>query len=108
MTEEAPSTSSSFLYPLLQTLDHEPPLSDENDNPADNPAQDKYRKLAHDMIRGLVDPGLKSDRKALAPREDSVKPELPSVDRGEGICVIVIVDQHIPRDNQQKYTEGQR
>ena len=63
MTEEAPSTSSSsFLYPLLQTLDHEPPLSDENDNPNDNPAQDKYRILAHDMIRGLVDPGLKPDR----------------------------------------------
>ncbi len=153
MAEEAPSTSSSFLYSLLQTLDHEPPLSDENDNPAENPAQDKYRILAHDMIRGLVDPGLKPDRKELAPREESVEPELPSVDRGEGpavalpvhscgraqdadevpaggrldrgerggaggraleqwkkrspivrdqlkICVIVIVDQHIPRDNQ--------
>jgi phosphatidylinositol 3-kinase len=62
MTEEAPSTSSSFHYPLLQTLDHEPPLSDENDNPADNPAQDKYPILAHDMIHGLVDPGLKPDR----------------------------------------------
>jgi hypothetical protein len=52
----------SFLYPLLQTLDHEPPLTDENENPLDNPAQDKYRILAHDLIRGLVDPGLKPDR----------------------------------------------
>lgn len=52
----------AFLYPLLQTLDHEPPLTDENENPLDNPAQDKYRILAHDLIRGLVDPGLKPDR----------------------------------------------
>ena len=52
----------AFLYPLVQTLDHEPPLTDENENPQDNPAQDKYRILAHDLIRGLVDPGLKPDR----------------------------------------------
>ena len=62
MTEEAPSTSSSFLYPLLQTLDHELPLSDENDNPANNPVQDKHRILPHDMIRkarqeSIVPPG---------------------------------------------------
>ena len=62
MTEEAPLTSSSFLYPLLQTLHHELPLSDENDNPADNPAQDKHRILPHDMIRkarleSIVPPG---------------------------------------------------
>lgn len=49
----------SFLYPLVQTLDFEPPLSDENE---ENPFQDKYRILAHDLIRGLVDPGLKPDR----------------------------------------------
>ena len=52
----------AFLYPLVQILDHEPPLADENENPQDNPAQDKYRILAHDLIRGLVDPGLKPDR----------------------------------------------
>jgi hypothetical protein len=50
----------AFLYPLVQTLDYEPPLAEEN--PTDNPAQDKYRILAHDLIRGLVDPGLKPDR----------------------------------------------
>lgn len=55
-------TPQSFLYPLIQVLDHEPPLTDENDNVQDNPAQDKYRILAHDLIRGLVDPGLKPDR----------------------------------------------
>ena len=55
-------TPQSLLYPLVQVLDHEPPLTDENDNIQDNPAQDKYRILAHDLIRGLVDPGLKPDR----------------------------------------------
>jgi len=61
---DAPTTDTpqSFLYPLVQILDHEPPLTDENDNVQDNPAQDKYRILAHDLIRGLVDPGLKPDR----------------------------------------------
>lgn len=28
----------------------------------DNPAEDKYRTLAHDLLRGLVDPALKPDR----------------------------------------------
>jgi hypothetical protein len=51
--------AQAFLYPLVQTLDFEPPLADENE---DNPFQDKYRILAHDLIRGLVDPGLKPDR----------------------------------------------
>lgn len=61
---DAPTTDipQSFLYPLVQILDHEPPLTDEHDNVQDNPAQDKYRILAHDLIRGLVDPGLKPDR----------------------------------------------
>jgi hypothetical protein len=61
---DAPTTDipQSFLYPLVQILDPEPPLTDENDNVQDNPAQDKYRILAHDLIRGLVDPGLKPDR----------------------------------------------
>ena len=54
--------AQTFLYPLVQTLDYEPPLTDENETPQDNPAQDKYRILAHDLIRGLVDPGLKPDR----------------------------------------------
>ena len=62
MEAPSPGQPQAFLYPLVQTLDHEPPLTDENENPQDNPAQDKYRILAHDMLRGLVDPGLKPDR----------------------------------------------
>ncbi len=41
----------------MQTLDCEPPLADDNEN--GNPTQDKYRILTHDLLRGLVDPGLK-------------------------------------------------
>eukprot|EP00956_Cyclotella_meneghiniana_P001471 scaffold1630_cov107-Cyclotella_meneghiniana.AAC.1 len=54
------SFAQSFLYPLVQTLDYEPPLAEDNEE--DNPFQDKYRILAHDLIRGLVDPGLKPNR----------------------------------------------
>jgi len=39
---------------LVQIVDHE--------NEDDNPVEDKYRTLAHDLIRGLVDPGLKPNR----------------------------------------------
>jgi len=39
---------------LVPFLDYE----DEHDNPV----EDKYRALAHDLIRGLVDPALKPDR----------------------------------------------
>ena len=44
-------------FHILQTipfLDY----ADENDNPV----EDKYRTLAHDLLRGLVDPALKPDR----------------------------------------------
>ena len=54
------SFAQSFLYPLVQTLDYEQPLAEDNEE--DNPFQDKYRILAHDLIRGLVDPGLKPNR----------------------------------------------
>ena len=37
-----------------------PFLEYENEN--DNPVEDKYRTLAHDLIRGLVDPALKPDK----------------------------------------------
>ena len=40
---------------LVLTLDYE--------NEEDNPVEDKYRTLAHDLLRGLVDPALKPDRK---------------------------------------------
>jgi Phosphoinositide 3-kinase family, accessory domain (PIK domain) len=39
---------------LLGFLDYE--------NEHDNPVEDKYRALAHDLLRGLVDPALKPDR----------------------------------------------
>lgn len=32
------------------------------ENEMDNPVEDKYRTLAHDLLRGLVDPALKPDR----------------------------------------------
>lgn len=32
------------------------------ENERDNPVEDKYRTLAHDLLRGLVDPALKPDR----------------------------------------------
>lgn len=32
------------------------------ENEHDNPVEDKYRALAHDLLRGLVDPALKPDR----------------------------------------------
>lgn len=32
------------------------------ENELDNPVEDKYRTLAHDLLRGLVDPALKPDR----------------------------------------------
>jgi phosphatidylinositol 3-kinase len=39
---------------LVSFLDYE--------NEHDNPVEDKYRALAHDLLRGLVDPALKPDR----------------------------------------------
>lgn len=39
---------------LVTFLDYE--------NEHDNPVEDKYRTLAHDLFRGLVDPALKPDR----------------------------------------------
>jgi phosphatidylinositol 3-kinase len=47
---------SNFLDPLqlVPFLDYE--------NEAENPVEDKYRTLAHDLLRGLVDPALKPDR----------------------------------------------
>lgn len=39
---------------LIPFLDYETKL--------DNPVEDKYRTLAHDLLRGLVDPALKPDR----------------------------------------------
>lgn len=47
---------TNFFDPLqlVPFLDYE--------NESDNPVEDKYRTLAHDLLRGLVDPALKPDR----------------------------------------------
>mmetsp|Transcript_7222 Transcript_7222/g.16953 ORF Transcript_7222/g.16953 Transcript_7222/m.16953 type:complete len:1018 (+) Transcript_7222:108-3161(+) len=51
-----PAGKPSQFHPL-QAI---PFLDYENEN--DNPVEDKYRALAHDLLRGLVDPALKPDR----------------------------------------------
>jgi Phosphoinositide 3-kinase family, accessory domain (PIK domain) len=48
------SAGWSDALDLVQFLDYE------NEN--DNPVEDKYRTLAHDLLRGLVDPALKPDK----------------------------------------------
>jgi phosphatidylinositol 3-kinase len=52
-----PLTATDQYDPLdlVKVLDYE--------NEEDNPTEDKYRTLAHDLLRGLVDPALKPDRK---------------------------------------------
>lgn len=53
---QEPSTDPNYFNPLdlVQIIEYE------NEN--DNPVEDKYRTLAHDLLRGLVDPALKPDR----------------------------------------------
>ena len=46
--------------PPFHALDMVPFLDYEDEN--DSPIDDKYRTLAHDLLRGLVDPALKPDR----------------------------------------------
>jgi hypothetical protein len=46
--------SSTEHMALVPFLDYESEL--------DNPVEDKYRTMAHDLLRGLVDPALKPDR----------------------------------------------
>ena len=49
------------MYPnssQAQILDYE--------QEGDNPSEDKYRTLAHDLLRGMVDPALKPDREQRA------------------------------------------
>jgi hypothetical protein len=51
---------SSLEPPPFHPLSAVPFLDYENEN--DSPIDDKYRTLAHDLLRGLVDPALKPDR----------------------------------------------
>lgn len=74
MSQQGPSGSTTALdLALFQQKAHTsgarsrfdplasiPFLDYENEN--DNPVEDKYRTLAHDLLRGLVDPALKPDR----------------------------------------------
>jgi Phosphatidylinositol 3- and 4-kinase/Phosphoinositide 3-kinase family, accessory domain (PIK domain) len=53
-TNSNDSAGWSDALDLVQFLDYE------NEN--DNPVEDKYRTLAHDLLRGLVDPALKPDK----------------------------------------------
>jgi phosphatidylinositol 3-kinase len=55
--QKTASGPSPAPFNPLQTI---PFLDYENEN--DNPVEDKYRTLAHDLLRGLVDPALKPDR----------------------------------------------
>ena len=57
----------SFPLPILheETLYYTSPshsLFWDDEKEHDNPVEDKYRTLAHDLLRGLVDPALKPDR----------------------------------------------
>jgi hypothetical protein len=54
--KNAASNVAAPFHPLQMV----PFLDYENEN--DNPVEDKYRTLAHDLLRGLVDPALKPDR----------------------------------------------
>ena len=54
------TSSDVKAAPSFHPLDAVPFLDYENEN--DNPVEDKYRTLAHDLLRGLVDPALKPDR----------------------------------------------
>lgn len=52
--EQNPDDDTFDPLQLVPFLDYE--------NESDNPVEDKYRTLAHDLLRGLVDPALKPDR----------------------------------------------
>ena len=53
--QQKPSRSTDFnSLEMIPFLDYE--------NERDNPVEDKYRTMAHDLLRGLVDPALKPDR----------------------------------------------
>ena len=54
------SSSQSIQPPPFHPLEAIPFLDYEDEN--DSPIDDKYRTLAHDLLRGLVDPALKPDR----------------------------------------------
>jgi hypothetical protein len=78
------SGAVSHFHPLqsIPFLDYE----DENDNPV----EDKYRTLAHDLLRGLVDPALKPDR----------------VQRDQLAAIIASPAHHPSREEKGKYLKN--
>lgn len=58
--EQTESIQNDLEPPSFHPLSAVPFLDYENEN--DSPIDDKYRTLAHDLLRGLVDPALKPDR----------------------------------------------
>lgn len=63
MTVELPTFEVPILHEEThyQSQNSETPFYD-FEIEQDNPVEDKYRTLAHDLLRGLVDPALKPDR----------------------------------------------
>lgn len=58
--ESLPKSTNLAQPPPFHSLEMIPFLDYEDEN--DSPIDDKYRTLAHDLLRGLVDPALKPDR----------------------------------------------
>jgi phosphatidylinositol 3-kinase len=58
--ESLPKSTNLAQPPPFHPLEMIPFLDYEDEN--DSPIDDKYRTLAHDLLRGLVDPALKPDR----------------------------------------------
>jgi hypothetical protein len=60
ITESLPKSNNLACPPLFHHLEMIPFLDYEDEH--DSPIDEKYRTLAHDLLRGLVDPALKPDR----------------------------------------------
>ena len=82
------SSSSTTTAPSFHPLQAIPFLDYEQES--DNPVEDKYRTLAHDLLRGLVDPALKPDR----------------VQRDQLAAIIASPSHHPSREEKGKKTMG--
>ena len=82
------SATPTTTMPPFDNLQAIPFLDYEDEN--DNPVEDKYRTLAHDLLRGLVDPALKPDR----------------VQRDRLAAIIASPSHHPSREDKGKYFFG--
>lgn len=82
--QKVASANDPVPFHPLQAI---PFLDYENEN--DNPVEDKYRTLAHDLLRGLVDPALKPDR----------------VQRDRLAAIIASPSHHPSREDKGKFPE---